>query len=351
VLIAVLAGGGFLVIVIVAVILVATGVFSSGSNGSGGDSPTERLSAAAQRLTGQRAIGLHGTISASSDKLEGDVKITRGGWVTGDVTWGGQNVQLIASDDTVFVKGGWDFWRTEGDISDKADWITNQRWGKLAYSSVGSSLKREMTPSAIATDMRGVSRYSVTSTEQAAVQGTPALKIITSSSRYYVSTGDSPRLLRIETDYPQTAVDVTELTGSVDPVTELRTRVNQLSSSFDPSRNTRVDKISWGSCTASGCTVHSKVWSTRGSDPSVRVTVFVRISANNKNGRKLGECSNSGTVTSYESINVTCRVTSASWRSFRSGSGYRRWWGHSEAMAGGATAAQVQTLLTSLNSE
>ncbi|MBC6457732.1 hypothetical protein [Actinomadura sp. HBU206391] len=352
-LITLIAGGGFVVIVLVVVVLAASGAFSGGGGKkpAKSDSPTDKLAAAAQRLTTARGLNLRGTVSSGSDKLNGDFKITSSGWVTGNVTWNGETAQVIMPGDAVYVKAGWDFWRTEGNVSNKATWIGSSRWGKLSYSSLSSTVKSDMTPSAIASDLRNVSRYSVKSTVSTTVQGVPALKISTYGDVFYVSADDSPRLLRLETDYPQTAVDVTEVTsGQGDAVTELRSRINALKDSFDPSRSTRVDKISWGSCTTSGCTVHSKVWSTRSGSTSVRVTVFVRITANDKNGRKLGECSNSGTVTSLSSINVTCRVKSAAWTSFRGGTGLRRWWGRAEAMASGATSTEIQTMLSGLNS-
>jgi hypothetical protein len=351
-LIALIAGGGFLVVVIAVVILVASGAVPGGDHSPPkADSPTERLAAAAQRLTAARAVNLHGTVTSGTDKLDGDLKVTRGGWITGDVSWNGQRTQMIMPGDTVFVKAGRDFWRTEANVSDTAAWIGSARWGRLRSSVLGSAFKQDVTPSGIAADLRNVTRYSIQSTVRTSVQNVPALKITTAGDVFYVSDDDSPRLLRLERNYPQIAVDVTESGGAEgDAVTELRGRISALKDSFDPSRSTRVDKITWGSCTASGCTVHSQVWSTRTGDSSVRVTVFVRITANNKNGRKLGECSNSGTVTSLSSIKVTCRVESAAWSSFRGGSGLRRWWGRAEAMANGATSTEIQTMLGGLNS-
>ncbi|GAA2114777.1 hypothetical protein [Actinomadura alba] len=355
-LIGLFAGGGFLVVVIVIVVLAASGAFSKDDKGGGGssssgDSPTEKLAAAAQRLSVARGLTLRGTVSSGSDKLEGDLKVTRTGWVTGDVTWNGEKTQLIMAGESVYVKAGRDFWRTEANVADTAVWIGDSRWGKLRSSSLGSRFKQEVTPSGIAADLRSVSRYSVQSTVRTSVQGVQALKITTTSNVFYLSDDGSPRLLRVEQRYPQNAFDVIESNNAEGAAaTELRSRINALKDSFDPTRSTRVDKISWGSCTTSGCTVHSDVWSTRTGDSSVRVTVFVRITANDKNGRKLGECSNSGTVTSLKSIKVTCRVRSAAWTSFRSGTGTRRWWGRAEAMANGATSTEIQTMLNGLNS-
>jgi hypothetical protein len=356
-LIGLLAGGGFLVMVIVIVILVASGVFSSGgkspAGGDSGDSPTGKLAAAAQRLSGIPGIGLKGTLSSGSDKLEGDFKVTRGGRMSGTATWNGRNVRLILPGEDMYVRAGPEFWRTDGNVSASLQWLNDSRWGKLGYSSLATAFKNDISPSALAKDLRNVTRYSVRSTEDTAVQGTSALKIVTAGGTYYVSADGSPRLLRVETAYPAAAMDVTELNGpgGGEAVTELRTRINELKNSFAPDRTTRVEKIKWGSCTTSGCTVHSTVWAGRGSAPSISVTVFVRLNAENKSGRKLGECTGTGVIRSFDSISVTCRVKSAAWSKFRGGSGYHRWWGHAEAMAGGASSEDVQKMLSALTTE
>ena len=342
--IALVGGGAFAIILVIAIILVV--VRTSGED----DSPTDRLTAAADRLAGVPGLSLRGSITASTDRLEGELKVTRGGWLTGDVSWNGKSVQVFAAGDDVYAKGDVGFWQAEANLSDRPAWVDRSRWGRLSYSSLSSSLGRDLTPSAIARDMRSVSRYSIDSTEQTTVQGIAALKISTGSDTYFVAADGSSRLLRIETTYPRTSADVTELGGDT-ATSELRERINQLKGSFDPSRSSRVDKITWGSCTTSGCTVHAKVWSTKGSAPSIRVTVFVRITTEKDSGRKLGECSNSGTVTSYDSIDVSCRVTGAAWTKFRGGSGYRRWWGHAEAMPNGATDTEIQTMLSGLGGQ
>lgn len=345
-LIALLAGGGCLAILIVIAVLVATGVLTHDERGAAAD----RLAAAAQRLTTARVVGLRGTVTSGTNKLNGDMAVTRGGRVTGTVTWSGQSVQLIAVNSVMYVKGSADFWRDQGDGDDR--WIGSGRWGLLGPTPVDLTIRQHLTPGAIARELRGVSRYTVKDTKRTSVRGTPALKVSTTTGSFYVSAGDSPRLLRIETTYPQVALDVTEYDGDGGgPVAELRERIKQLKGSFDPAQRTRVDKVGWGSCAVAGCTVHSDVRSTRGEASTIRVTVFVRLTANDKNGRKLGECSASGTVTSAASVRVSCRVTSAAWSRFRGGSGFRRWWAHAEAMPGGAADRDIQTMLNGLDSE
>jgi hypothetical protein len=349
-LIGLLAGGGLLAVVIVIVLLVVSGVFSSG--GDSGGSPTDKLATAAQRLSGVSGIGLKGTVSASSDKLEGDFKVTRGGRMSGTATWGGRSVRLVVPGEDVYVKAGSEFWRDQVTMHSEPGWLGDSRWGKLGFSTLATTFKNDMSPSALAKNLRAVGRYSVKETAKTTVQGTAALKIVTYGATYYVSADGAPRLLRIESDFPSTAVDVTELNGPEggEAVTELRTRINELKDSFDLSQHARVDKIKWGSCTTSGCTVHSTVWTTRGGSSSVPVTVFVRLAADSKNGRKLGDCSATGVIDSFHSISVTCRVKSAAWSRFYRGPG-THWWGLAEPMPGGASGDDVQKMLSALNAE
>jgi hypothetical protein len=340
---------------IVFALLIALAILVTGGMLSHDDrtSALDRLAAAAGRLEGVRSIGLLGTVSSGSDQLDGEVKITRGGRLTGDVTWSGERIHLIAVDGVMYVKGSPAFWRAEGDVTSEDRWITSRRWGRLGATTIDTTVRQHLTPQAIAARMREVSRYSIERTTRTSVRGTPAVKISTANDSFYVSAEGSPRLLRLEMSYPETAVDITESTGSDGgaAVAELRTRINQLRSSFDPAQRTRVVKIDWGTCTTSGCTVRSDVWSTRGEASAVRVTVFVRLTAGSKSGRKLGECSGSGTVISNAATRVTCRVSGSAWSAFWSDSAIRRWWGHAEAMAGGATDRDIQAMLSGLDSE
>ncbi|MCW2903921.1 MAG: hypothetical protein JWO67_6186 [Streptosporangiaceae bacterium] len=347
-LIAILGGGGVLAIVMIVAILAVTGVFSGGGK-SGGGSPADKLAAAAGQLEGLPAVGLKGTLGWGSDKVDGELKVTRSGWASGTVTWGGQNAELITVKDQTYAKAGPGFWRSQGNVSGSPAWANDSRWGRLGNFTLAPAIKKDMTPSALAKNLRDITRYSIRSTEQSSAQGTPALKITTSGGTYFLSADGSPRLLRLETHYPGTAADVTELTGGGqgDAVTELRGRIGELKDAFDQARDPSVFKFSWGSCTASGCTVKSKVWAGRGTSSSVRVTVFVELRAGGPSGTKLGECSNSGSVTS-NSIEVSCRVESAAWSRFRGSPGTRRWWGRSKAMAGAVTPEEIRAMLNDL---
>jgi hypothetical protein len=354
-LLATLGRRGHFTILIVFALLVALAALVTGGLLSRDDrtSAIDRLAAAAGRLSGVRAVGLLGMVSSGSDQLDGDLKVTRGGRLTGTVTWSGERIQLISVDGVMYVKGSAAFWRAEGDVTSGDRWITSGRWGRLGATTIDTTVRQHLTPQAIAGLMREVSRYTVERTARTSVRGTRALKISTADDSFYVSAEGSPRLLRLETTYPETAVDVTESTGSDGgaAVVELRSRINQLKRSFDPAQRTRVINVGWGGCAASGCTVHADVRSTRGDASAIRVTVFVRLTAGSRSGRKLGECSGSGTVISDAAIRVTCRVSSRAWSTFWNDSTVRRWWGHAEAMAGGATDRDIRTMLGGLSSE
>lgn len=343
-------GGGFIVLLVVAIALAASGVFS----GADEKSPKESLTAAANSLTAARGVELNGSMTAGSDQLAGKLKVTKVGRITGDVTWNGQQAKLVLIDNNVFVQSNSTFWRAEGGIAaSRIPTADTTDWGRMPSYSLSSSFRTNITPSALARKMQQASVYSIRNKTKTTVQGRSALKITTYSDTYYVSTGDNPKLLRIEMRYPQLSADVTELTGSDTggAITELRNRVGELKDSFDTSQLPRAQEVEFGSCGTTGCTLRSRVWSTRGSATSVELSVRMWLTAVTKTGRNLGECTTKATIDSIDSEWASCRITDSRWRSYRSGTGSLKWWAHAEAKALGVSESEIQSMLDAIGRE
>lgn len=350
VIVGIIVGGGFIVLLVVAIALAATGVFS----GSPLDTPVGRIRAAAQSLSAARAVKLDGTFTSGADRLEGDLRVTRGGRAMGDLTWNGEEADLLVADDTMYVKAGAEFWRSENPISLSGTAQTDpDRWGKLSFHTLSLDIRSELKPSALADRMRRVGDYGIRDSAETTYKGRRALKITTSNGRFYVSSGDDPKLLRIEQTYPRIHADVTEETNAqaTPTIDDLRTRVRQLKDSYDNSQLPRAEEVKFGSCGGSGCTLRSRVWSTRGSAASVRIEVRMWLTATTRTGRKLGECTTTATVDSIKSVWASCRVTDRAWKSFHSGSGYRKWWAHTRPTVLGASPSDIQRMLDGIDSE
>lgn len=348
-------GGGFVVLLVVAVLLALVGAFSESGSGSG-KSPQQQLASAATSLTTARGVELNGSVNSGTDQMQGRLKVTKSGRISGDVTWNGNQSKVLMLDDKVFAQGDAAFWRAEGGIgSSGVPAEIEGVWGRLPSYSVSSYFRTSVTPSALARKLQQASAFSTYKTARTTVQGRSALKISTFGDAYYLSTGDNPRLLRIETAYPRLAADVTELTGSGADgmVGELRTRVGELKSSFDTSALPRAQQVEFGACTASGCTLRAKVWSTRGTSTSVDLSVRMWLTAKTKTGRNLGECTTRVTIDSIDSEWATCRITDSRWRGFRSGSGSGKleWWGQASATAVGASESDISAMLRQIDQE
>jgi hypothetical protein len=340
-----LVGGGVLVVALVVVVLIVVGSFSSDPKAEA----VKKLGTAATELSSARGLKLHGTVSSTSDTLDGDFKVTAAGRTSASATWGGSKVDLLSLDDKLFVKGDTSFWSAKASYSPKWDYIDGNRWGRLASYNFSFDFKRNLAPASLAQKLRQVSKFSITSQTKTSVGGTAALKVVTYGTTYYVSSGGSPRLLRVEsTSYPRFSVDVTELSSS-DATADLRTGVTALKDSFDSSKSASIEKVRFGSCNTSSCTIFTKVWSTGVSSGAVPVTVFTTITSQKaKAGTHYGDCSTTGTVTSYTAIEVSCTVTGGDWPKAHGGGGS---WAHSDAFTVGASSGEIQTMLDAISQE
>lgn len=340
-------GGGFIVILVVALILVVTVV-----NAEDDMTPSERLAKAASSLSSAQAVTLKGDFGSTTETLQGELKVSSGGSTTGDVTWKARKVGLLANGDDVYVKGDKSYWQsviTSGslDFMESSD----QKWGKIRQFSLSSYFKRDLTPTGLASRARTVSRYSIRSSTETNVQGQDALRIATSTTTYYVSTGDSPKILRIESRYPKVNADVVQHGGSdaAKTISEIRTRMGELKGSFDTTSTPRVDgKPTFGKCSpGKSCTVSAKAWTTRGTRSEAEVIVYFRFTTAQNGGKYLGMCQDTGKVTSYESVSVSCTVSGSEFASASKGASDI--WVRPLAVAGGATEAEIQAMQSALD--
>ncbi|MBA9001376.1 hypothetical protein [Thermomonospora cellulosilytica] len=340
-LIALIVGGG-----LVAVLLIAAAFFVL----LGGDdrSPEERLQAAARKMNTARAVELDGTFGF--ERLQGKVKVTGAGRVTGDVTWSGDQVSLLVIDQNVFVKADPAYWRRELPSVENFP-ITGEKWGKVGPAELSFDFKRYATPSALASRLRAVTRFGIRSDLETTLEGRDVVKITTTTGTYYLSEDDE--LLRIESTAPALNADVVQQSSATAAVSEMRSRVGELRDSVDTTRTARVSDVE--GCkdrSVSGCTVRVQVMTAGAAGGTTEVKVYVWITAETKTGRKLGDCTTTATTTGITPVWTECRVSSPEWRSYYGNTSVdRHWWMQADVLAVGASSAEIQTLQTALARE
>lgn len=347
-LIAAIIGGVVLLVAIVVVVVVVVVVNNSG------EKPADRLSKAADAVAAARVLSYKGTVGSSSDTLNGEIKVTKGGRAYGPVTWSGTNLTFLSADDKLFVKAPKTYWSSKFTSTVNSGMLkSGDQWGALSSSDLSVDFKENLTPTALADQMRRYSKYRLTVTKTTA-QGKKALKITAIGNSFYVTADGDPQLLRYESSYPQVSADVTPLAGgaAVPVVSDMRSQMGQLTDAVDSDHTARIQgKAEFVSCKTFGqpCTVKAQVWSTRGSLTSITVKVTFRLTEKQDGGKYFGDCTSTGNVTSYDDVPVQCTISGGEWA--RSGKDYNRVWVTPYAVSLAASSTDVQTLQRNLDSE
>jgi hypothetical protein len=347
-LIAVIVAGAVAVVVLVAVVVVVLA--------SGGKPPEERVTAAANSLGTARTVRLKGSFDYISDHLRGEVTVTRGGRVTGTVDWNGENVTLLAADQTLFVKAPKSYWTGKLSVRASDTFLADgDQWGRVDRSELSLNFDRELSPAALSQKLRQISRYNI-SERETTVQGRKAHRI--SSSLYTVYISEDDELLRYESTLsPRVSADVTvpSAADSSAAITQLRGTVDELDEAFDTTTSpSPVGKPEFGpTCRPFGrpCTVRMRFSGPLDGRTSLQIKVNFRLtSGTDRGGPFLGQCSDNGTVTSAGgSSSFSCTISGGEWA--RSGKNARNIWLEAVAIAMALTPSELSSMKTELSSE
>ncbi|MEU5876758.1 hypothetical protein [Spirillospora sp. NPDC047279] len=345
----VLLGGGAVIVVLIIAIVLVTVVFREDKM-----TPSERLTAAAAQVSTARALALKGTFSGSGDTVQGELKVTKGGRATGQVTWDGDNVTLLTADDKVYVKAPKSYWSSKV-TSSSVTIKDGDQWGKISSTDLSLNVDRDLTPTAIASAMRSASNLRTTLREsKTTVQGRDALRIGTSTRTFFVTDSETPELLRYETVFPRVQFDVTTYGSSAasSTISELRSRMGELKDSFDSEARVSLIDTKKGLCTtnSSSCRVRGQFRPTLSGTGSTKIDIKFKLTAGSTTGRSLGDCETSATVSSSTLTWAECRVSSSAWSSW-SRSGQTRYYTQAEFRVQGATDSDVQSLQSGLDRE
>jgi hypothetical protein len=345
--IAIIAGAVVAVVLIIVAVVVVVVVNS-------GPSPKERLTAAAGYLSGSRAITYKGTFSAGSDTLRGEMVVTKGGRATGQVDWTGDNVTVLSADGKVFVKAPKSYWEDKLLSSTSERFLKDgEQWGRVRDTELSVKFHEDLTPAALAAEMRRIALRTGLVATETTVGGEKAYRIRSSLYTFYVSDDDEPELLRYESSSsPRVSADVDPSQDGSGSISQMRTTMGQLTDAIDAGTTaSNAAKPEFVSCDKGGapCTVKVRVSSSRVGDTSVQIKVNFKLTSEQGGGRNYGDCEATGTVTSLIPATVQCTISGGDWAKY--GKNARRVWVSAAPMVIAATSADVQALQRGLDSE
>jgi hypothetical protein len=313
--IAAVAGGLALIIVIVIVIAVAGG---GGKDGDGhvAEDPVaasgKTASEAGQGLGQSAGLVYTGTYGGGPASFT----VTKAGTARGSYSSHGSLVSRVDVDGTSYIKAGTNFWTSEGETSTTAA-KANGKWAKAPTSATDLDLAG-LSPAKLSQALQQSGNDPGATTT--AINGTSTLKISASQITYYITTSKPHRLLRIEgyAGGDQYSLDVKPLDATaMGPVfTQLRGDVQGLTDAYDPGITILpVGKMSFGSCSETGCTIHGTVRPSvlGSSNATVHVKMSVRFWGN---GGTVSTCTDTATAKPSQSVKVSCRTSGSKWSSW-----------------------------------
>lgn len=348
-------GGGGLIIGLIGgglVFLIIIGVVVYALSAGGGKSPEEKLAAAASTMDTARAVQLKGTFGGA-ETLRGELNVTKGGRAMGPVTWGGDNVTLLAADGKLFVKADKSYWDREISSTDDPYYLkSGEQWGRLSDDELDLDFKTQLAPAALADKLRSAQRSKVKAIETT-WQGKKALKFSTFSSTIYITDQDDAELLRYEATSPRVTLDVTpkDSGDAASLVSDMRSNMGELKDAFSIAGRPSVDEWKKGGCNGStGCTVQASIRPPSSVEKPVTIDVRFRLTAGTLTGKDLGDCTTRITISGTSSEWASCRVSTSAWKSWAKSTG-GTFYKHAQYKVIGATSTEVQALQNGLDSE
>lgn len=318
--------------------------------------PYERLSAAATSISGARAVVHKGTFSSGSESLQGELKVTKAARAAGQVNWDGENLTLLSADNKLFVKAPAAYLEKSLPADPGELLEDGEHWGRLETSKLGLDVRRDFTPSGLATALRQAAalKEQLTETESTA-RGQRALKISTPTATFYVSESDKPELLRYERSFPKIQVDVTAQDSGTGAATlaEMRTLMGELKDSVNTQGSLEFKKLEKGKCysNSDSCAVRVQFEPEIESDTPVEVRVRLWLTAGSFFGKHLGSCRTSLKATSKTgSTWVSCTVRDKRWSKFSRGS-ERGYFTQHEYVVAGVAEGEIEKMQSGLDTE
>ena len=268
-------------------------------------------------------------VAADGAELTADVTATLTGEVSGTVTINALPATVLYVGKSLYLKAATNFWSgmvarfgvTSGDGSALAN-----RWVKLPTSLIGVEFGEIFTPDVVAQTLGKVEEQTadleLRHNAKDSVAGIDVYKVKTEGGSVYFATAEPHGVLRVELDRLGSAENTT-VTDVLLDVTDTSPDIVAFYQSLAKSAaglNTAVDAMTgiqqgghrFDKCAAASCTLVVDIKNTAKS--AVRVHLRADWTGD---GAKLGSCeSNAGPVAPGKPGKISCRITTAQWKTF-----------------------------------
>lgn len=293
-------------------------------------STAEGTSQALVDLAESAAVHYTGSlVAADGAELTADVTGTLTGEVSGNITINALPASVLYVGKTLYLKAATNFWSgmvarfgvTSGDGSALAN-----RWVKLPTSLVGVEFGEIFTPDVVAQTLgkaeKATAELALRHNAKESIAGVDAYKVKTEGGTVYFATAEPHGVLRVELDSLGSAENttVTDVLLDVSDTSPDAVAFYQSLAKTSAGLNTAVDAMTgiqqgahrFDKCAAQSCTLVVDIKNTAKS--AVRVQLRADWTGD---GTKLGSCeSNAGPVAPGAGGKVSCRLTSAQWKTF-----------------------------------
>lgn len=265
----------------------------------------------------------HGSLQNPDGKQVGlDVSVTATGEAGGTVTVGDQQGSLVAVAGSLYVDAPGQFWSLlSGDPGTVAAAV-DSRWVRVPPATIGVDVGSALAPGAFGTMLGKQVDDSVSgsfaSLPVTTVNGTAAVRVVTASGDVDLASGGTHGVLHV--DVPaglgtahDVSLDVADVTASEAGVYQnIDQQAQQLATAVDTNVDIQQGAQSWGTCTASGCSVI--VTFTNAGNVATKVVVAGNWKGD---GQPVGTCQVVvGPVPAGRSTTASCTDSSPQWTDF-----------------------------------
>lgn len=297
--------------------------------GHAGATPVPVLSAAQiaqQSLVNLGEAGVlhyHGSLVNPDGKQLGlDVSVTATGEAGGSVSVGGQRGALVVANGGLYVDAPGQFWSLlSGDPGSEASAV-DSRWVRVPSVTIGVDIGAALVPSAFSANLLRRNDTGDPSSFAAqpatTVHGTAAVRVAVGDSTVDLATAGTHGVLHVDlpADFGSArnvSLDVADVTATEAGIYQnLNQQAQQLKTAVDTNVDIEQGNQSWGTCTASGCSVI--VTFTNAGPIATKVVVSGNWKGDN---HPVGTCQAVvGPVAAGKSTTAACTNSSARWTTF-----------------------------------
>lgn len=273
------------------------------------------------------AVRYKGRMTASNAEVGFDLTAARTGEVSGEITVDDQPAEVLVVNDTIYLKGGADFWAGVSGIggANRGGAIAG-RWVRTPSGVLGLEFGGIFGPEALSSQLaRGADRLdggAFTEAETTSVGSVDAVKLTTEGGTVYLAAEAPHGVLKVEADKlgradPTSARDVVaEVADATSELTALYTGIaknaDALARPVDVLTTVTEGEHNFDKCGAASCSIVVRFTNSS----KLAVTVSVRGTWQG-DGAPLGVCdTTAGPVAPGKQGSARCTLSTPEWKSF-----------------------------------